>query len=156
MQSPRHSPIRVAIIDEPIDVERLQRFVSGDTQCGGINCFYGVVRQEHDALHGELVRLDYYAYAEMTCQQIRRIGEEAMQRWSARRVAMVHRVGPVSVGELAVAIAVACSHREQSFQACRFLIDAIKSDVPIWKQDVFEDGTIKWVEPPQEQNANHA
>ena len=68
--------------------------------------------------------------------------EEAKARWGIHQVLVQHRVGKVAVGEIAVLIGVAAPHREQVFEACRFLIDAIKRDVPIWKTAIGIDGTV--------------
>lgn len=141
-------PVWIELVHEPIDGVAIRRFVGRDLSCGGINTFDGLVRDDVHPDHGRLIRLDYQAYEGMALKKMRDIAEQALSRWSARRVAMIHRLGAVPLGEVAVAVAAACPHRKESFAACRFLIDALKTDVPIWKQDVFEDGYVKWVEPP--------
>ncbi|MBE7455504.1 MAG: molybdenum cofactor biosynthesis protein MoaE [Phycisphaerae bacterium] len=143
----QNDPDWIALTTEPIDVAAVRRFVDGDARCGAVSTFDGVVRTQHDSAHGALVRLDYEAYREMALAQMRRIVAEARQSWPVLRAAVVHRLGPVAVGEVSVAIAVASPHREESFAACRYLIDELKRDVPIWKRDVFEDGHLAWVEP---------
>jgi molybdopterin synthase catalytic subunit len=70
-----------------------------------------------------------------------------MKKWGVGRVVILHRIGPVPVGEVSVAIAVAAPHRAEAFEACRWLIDTLKTDVPIWKKDVFADGCTRWVDP---------
>ncbi len=139
----------IELVCAPIDVARLRRFMNGDESCGAVNTFDGIVRAHRDDRHGNLVRLDYEAYPEMALRQMHRIAEEAMSRWPIGRLAMAHRLGAISLGEVSVALAVACPHRRESFEACRFLIDVLKRDVPIWKRDVYEDGFVEWVEPPQ-------
>ncbi|MCC7293279.1 MAG: molybdenum cofactor biosynthesis protein MoaE, partial [Phycisphaerales bacterium] len=139
----------INLVSAPIDVARLRRFMDGDASCGAVNTFDGIVRAHRDDRHGHLVRLDYEAYPEMALRQMHRIADEAMSRWPIGRLAMAHRLGPIPLGEVSVALAVACPHRRESFEACRFLIDALKRDVPIWKRDVYEDGFVEWVEPPQ-------
>lgn len=139
--------VRVALTHDRLDIAAVRRFVDGDSACGGMATFDGVVRGESDAAHGRLVRLDYEAHERMALAQLRRLCEDAMQRFGTRRVAVVHRLGAVPVGEVSVSIAVACAHRREAFDACRFLIDTLKRDVPIWKRDVFEDGFTRWVEP---------
>jgi molybdopterin synthase catalytic subunit len=126
---------------------RVVEFVGGDTSLGGIATFYGATRGEHDPVHGALVRLEYEAYSAMAKSQMQELAIHAQQNWKAGRIVMLHRLGPVGVGEISVAIAVACPHRAEAFEACRWLIDALKRNVPIWKKDVFTDGFTRWVDP---------
>lgn len=140
--------IWVDVVTEPIAVQRVYELVTGDPQWGGIVTFTGTTRKEHDPDHGALLRLDYTGYEGMARRELMRLAVEAKERWSAGRIALVHRLGPVPPGEVSVVVAVACGHRAGSFQACRWLIDTLKKDVPIWKKDVFEDGHVRWVQPP--------
>ncbi len=130
-------------------LDRVTAFVSGDAAAGGIVTFYGATRIEHDPEHGALVRLDYEAYPEMALTQMHELSRKARQTWSVGRLVLLHRLGRVPVGEDSVAIAVACPHRAEAFTACRWLIDSLKQDVPIWKKDVFADGFTRWVDPTQ-------
>ncbi len=148
----------VDLVSESIDQAAVQRFVAGDPSLGGITTFAGATRNDEDAEHGRLVRLDYEAYEPMAKTQLRRLATEAKARWSAGPVALIHRLGSVPPAEVSVLIAVACPHRAESFEACRWLIDTLKRDVPIWKKDVFEDGFVRWVksefaETPQSEDA---
>ncbi|MGE5590453.1 MAG: molybdopterin converting factor subunit 1 [Bacillota bacterium] len=90
------------------------------------------------------VRLEYEAFAEMAVQQMKQIGSEVEARWQGARVAMSHRVGPLDISEVSVAIAVATPHRADAFEACRYAIDRLKKVVPIWKKEVWSDGS-EWV-----------
>lgn len=137
----------VELFDGPLPLDRLLAFVSGDAGLGGIVTFYGATREESDPQYGSLVRLDYEAYRDMAQKQMEELARSAEQRWQAGGIVMLHRLGPVDVGEISVAIAVACPHRAEAFEACRWLIDALKRDVPIWKKDVFADGSTRWVDP---------
>ena len=122
-------------------------FVTGDAALGGIVTFYGATRGECDEQHGELIRLEYEAYGAMAMKQMVELSKVAEGKWGVERIVMLHRLGPVSVGEVSVAIAVATRHRAEAFDACRWLIDSLKRDVPIWKKDVFADGFTRWVDP---------
>lgn len=122
-------------------------FVGGDPSLGGIVTFFGATRAEHDPSHGALRRLEYEAYREMAWEQMKRLAAQAVANWQAARVVVIHRLGGVGVGEVSVALAVACPHRAEAFEACRWLIDTLKQDVPIWKKDVFADGFTRWVDP---------
>jgi molybdopterin synthase catalytic subunit len=110
---------------------------------GGIVVFEGVVR---DNARGKQVRyLEYDVYEEMAEQQIRTIITEAQQRWGIERVAVAHRFGRLEIGEASVIIVVASPHRAEAFDACRYIIDTLKSTVPIWKKEVATNGE-EWVE----------
>lgn len=139
--------ILVDLLPDPIPVERVRGFVTGDHNLGGIVTFERATRRELDASHGAIVRLEYEAFEGMARRQLERLAVEAKKRWSAGRVAIVHRTGAVPPGAVSVMIAVACGHRAEAFEACRWLIDTLKSEVPIWKKDVFEDGHVRWVNP---------
>ncbi len=138
----------INLLSTPIDVCAIEQFLGGDTQCGGQVTFVGMTRAELDDEHGQLIRLDYEAYEDMAKDVMLRLAEEARKRWMLRRIAVVHRVGSVALGELAVFIGVAAGHRTECFDACRWLIDTLKRDVPIWKKDVFEDGYVRWSGSP--------
>lgn len=110
---------------------------------GGIVVFEGVVR---DHARGKQIRyLEYDAYPEMAEQQIRAITAEAERRWGVERVAVAHRFGRLEIGEASVIIVVASPHRAEAFDACRYIIDTLKTTVPIWKKEVATDGE-EWVE----------
>ena len=139
--------VRVDITSEPILVEQAMTLVQGDPACGAIAVFVGTTRSERHPDHGSLVRLDYEAYDAMALSQMRALVERANERWSPARVALVHRIGSVPPGEASVLVAVACGHRSEAFESCRWLIDTLKRDVPIWKKEVFEAGHERWIEP---------
>src|SRR5258708_28477853 len=110
---------------------------------GGIVTFEGTVR---DHARGKRVRyLEYDAYPEMAEQEMAKIAREVERRWQTDRVALVHRIGRLEIGEVSVVVAVACPHRAEAFDACRYAIDTLKASVPIWKKEVAEDGE-EWVE----------
>ena len=92
--------------------------------------------------------LEYEAYQPMAVKRMREIVDEAVKRWPVVNVCAVHRVGLVPPGETSVLVAVATGHRAAAFEACRFLIDEIKKDVPIWKMGVFADGH-RWAGPQE-------
>ena len=137
----------VELTSEPIDVPRLIAHVNKPSN-GGICTFLGVVR---DTAEGRpVLTLGYEAYDSMAVAQMRAIVEEAMQRWDLDDVALSHRTGELQVGEASVAIAVGTPHRAEAFEACRFIIDTLKTRVPIWKKEFFQDGAV-WVEPVSSQ-----
>jgi len=148
------SDIWIDLLADVIPASQVRDFVMGIPDLGGIVSFEGATRVEADGQHGRLVRLDYEAYESMARRQLERMAAEAMGRWRLGRIAVVHRLGPVPVTETSVMIAVAAPHRVESFEACRWLIDGLKSNVPIWKMDVFEDGFARWVEPASLRNTD--
>jgi len=109
---------------------------------GAVTSFLGLVRDHHGGR--EVTRLEYSAYAPMAEAECARIVAEAEARWPVR-VALEHRIGALEIGDAAVAIAAGAAHREESFAACRFVIEEVKRRVPIWKKEFYADGTITWV-----------
>lgn len=139
-------PDWIQLHEEPIDVGPVVDFVGAST-AGGIDVFLGCTRAETNAEGRQLVALDYEAYGPMALKQMRQLATEARERWPVVRLAILHRVGRVELGKPSVIIAVATPHRADAFAACRWLIDALKERVPIWKREVWEDGTGTWVHP---------
>ncbi len=132
----------ILITRDSLDRDALIASVA-DPGIGGIVVFEGVVR---DNARGKQVRyLEYDVYPEMAIEQIRAIVTEARQRWGVERVAVAHRVGRLEIGEASVIIVVASSHRAEAFDACRYIIDTLKTTVPIWKKEVATNGE-EWVE----------
>ncbi len=137
----------VELTSDPIDVPRLIEHVNQPSN-GGICTFLGVVRDNAEGR--PVVKLGYEAYKSMAVAQMRTIVEEAMQRWDLDAVALSHRTGELQIGEASVAIAVGAPHRAEAFEACRYIIDTLKTRVPIWKKEFFRDGAV-WVEPVSSQ-----
>jgi len=123
----------------PIDAEKLVSEARQGAD-GAVVVFDGVVR---DNSRGRpTLHLDYEAYEEMALSQLRELGQKARERFGVRQVTIVHRLGRLAVGETSVLIAVASAHRAQAFDACRWLIDTLKTTVPIWKKETFVDGAV--------------
>lgn len=132
----------IIITHEPLDRAALIEAVT-HASVGGIVVFEGVVR---DNARGKQVRyLEYDVYPEMAIAKIREIITEAEKRWGIERVAVAHRVGRLEIGEASVIIVVATPHRGEAFEACRYIIDTLKTTVPIWKKEVATSGE-EWVE----------
>ena len=127
------------LFDRPIDPALAVRFVRADND-GAIVTFDGFVRNQS---HGRrTLYLEYEAYAAMALAKMREIGAHLHRSFSIHRVAMLHRLGHLDVGETSVFIAVSAPHRAAAFDACRFAIDTLKRTVPIWKKEYFEDGAV--------------
>jgi molybdopterin synthase catalytic subunit len=111
-----------------------------DPAVGAMVTFVGVVRGSTDGR--ETLYLEYEAYPEMAVETLDQVGREVRQRWpEVRQVAIVHRLGRLEVGETAIVIALSAAHRRQTFDALHYAIDRIKEIVPIWKREVWADGT---------------
>ena len=132
--------------ERPIDPAALAAAVDAPAH-GGSCTFLGTVRNRHGGR--EVVELEYSAYGAMAEATIAAIVAAAEARWPVR-LAVVHRVGRLQVGETAVAVVAAGAHREEAFAACRHVIEELKRRVPIWKRERFADGTESWVDPTAE------
>jgi molybdopterin synthase catalytic subunit len=111
---------------------------------GGTTLFIGTVRDNSEAGEVDLIR--YQAYEPMAEKRLLEIEEETKRLWPMARVKLVHRLGELTVGEVSVAVAVSAPHRAEAFEACRYIIERIKRDVPIWKKERLTGGREVWVE----------
>jgi molybdopterin synthase catalytic subunit len=127
------------LVREPIDMAALARHVRAP-QDGATVTFDGFVRnQSHNR---PTLYLEYEAYESMALAKMREIGAQLHEKYRIHRVAVVHRLGRLEIGETSVFIAVSAPHRAAAFDACRFAIDTLKRTVPIWKKEYFEDGAV--------------
>jgi len=127
---------------EPLSLDEAADAVA-DPAAGALCIFTGTVRDHSDA--GDVTQLTYEAWHELAEQRLRELAEDILRRWPARRVAIVHRVGELSVGETSVIVAVSAPHRADAFEACRHGIEQLKQDVPIWKKEGLVTGEAHWV-----------
>ena len=131
------------ITREPIDSARLLDAVLSPADGAGL-LFLGVVRNENEGR--SVGHLEYEAYARMAEEMLREIAEEAAHRWPVGRIAVVHRIGRLEIGEASVAIAVASPHRAEGYDASRYIIDELKRRVPIWKREGYLEGDSQWLD----------
>ncbi|HEY6080171.1 MAG TPA: molybdenum cofactor biosynthesis protein MoaE [Polyangiaceae bacterium] len=129
------------VLDAPLSVAEATAAVSAP-DVGGIDLFVGVVR-DHNAGRA-VTRLEYHAYVSMAEKEMERIALEIARELPGVRLAALHRIGALSVGDVAVVCAAGAVHRGEAFAACRALIDRIKQRVPIWKREHGPDGPY-WV-----------
>ena len=125
----------------PISVDSLLREVQSPAR-GGTCVFLGTVRTDDD-----VTAIEYSAYDAMAIGEIERILAEAHDRWSDAGVTLQHRLGTIPVGEASIAIVAAAPHRDAAFGACRYVIEAVKKRLPVWKKEIHADGTVAWVDP---------
>ena len=129
------------ITDRPIDITTLVGFVA-DPSAGAVATFLGTTRETNRGR--KVLKLEYEAYAEMAVLEFEKIAAEVMRKWELVRVAIVHRIGVVPLGEASVGIAVSAPHRRDAIEACHSCIDSLKLVAPIWKKEHFEGGEI-WI-----------
>jgi molybdopterin synthase catalytic subunit len=134
----------IEITEKPVDHAALTERVRSN-RAGAVVTFLGTVRE----MTGDrrTASLDYEAYTGMALAKLADLEAEARRRWPVIEAAIVHRVGHLGLGEVSVAVAVSCPHRDQAFEACRWIIDTLKDVVPIWKREHWADGTDEWVHP---------
>jgi molybdopterin synthase catalytic subunit len=138
---PEAEPL-IQLTRQPLDRSQLIAAVS-HPEDGGIVVFEGVVRNH--ARGKQVQYLEYDVYEEMAREQIGKIIATARQRWGIEHIAVAHRFGHLEIGEASVIIVVASPHRAEAFDACRYIIDTLKTTVPIWKKEVAINGE-EWVE----------
>jgi molybdopterin synthase catalytic subunit len=139
----------VKIVRTPIVTSELQARVR-TTECGAYVTFVGDVRD--NAAGKRVVSLSYDAYEPLATSELTRLASEAEDGFRAI-CAVEHRIGPIPIGETAVVVVAGAAHRAQAFEACRWLIDALKATVPIWKNETYEDGSV-WIEGDQSINCD--
>ena len=128
-----------ALTREPFDAPALIA-AAKHPEDGAVVVFDGIVRD--NSRGRRTLHLDYEAYEEMAAKQLRSLAVDARNRFGVRHVTIVHRLGRLQIGESSVLIVVASAHRAQAFDACRWIIDTLKTTVPIWKKETFADGAV--------------
>lgn len=134
----------IKITTEVIDEAAVLKSVRSD-EAGAVILFVGTTRQFTDGR--ETSRLVYECYEEMAVKKLTELHSVACEKWPIEKCAIVHRVGKVELGESSIAVAVSTPHRIDAFAAAQWLMDTIKKEVPIWKQENWADGTEEWIHP---------
>ncbi|HEX4219595.1 MAG TPA: molybdenum cofactor biosynthesis protein MoaE [Acidimicrobiales bacterium] len=130
----------VEVTAEPLPTAAVTAWAVVPT-CGAVSVFCGTVRDHSEGRPG-VVRLEYDAYVEHVVPRLDAIADSVRTRWpEVGRVALLHRVGTLAVGETSVVVAVSTPHREEAFAASSWCIDTVKATVPIWKREVWEGGS---------------
>lgn len=135
--------IQIYFSDGAIHVESASQMMANS--CGGECIFVGRTRPETHPEHGSLLSLEYECYQEMAIQELQGLAQEAIDRFGIQNVKITHSIGKVAIGEVSVVIAVGSGHREEAFLACKWLIDLLKLRVPLWKKEVWKNGS-SWSE----------
>jgi len=134
--------MRVALVDHPIDVSALITEVS-DESCGAATVFLGCVRNVNEGK--PVTGIEYSAYRSMAEREMTAIANEAAERFGVRRLVVEHRLGTLGLGDVSIAIVAAHPRRAPALDAMRFAIEQLKRRVPIWKLELYIDGTREWV-----------
>lgn len=131
----------VIIQEEPIDIAHIMK-ETGTEADGAVVTFVGRVR---DSARGKSVlRIEYEVYDNMARKEIRKIVDDAFEKWGIGTCTVAHRYGPVAIGEPSIVIAVSSPHRAEAFHATQYIIDTVKKTVPIWKKEFYSDGS-SWI-----------
>ena len=153
MTPPDNADTWTGLTSQPLPVEQASAWVALP-RCGGIVTFNGTAR-DHSEGRPDVSALEYEAYVEHVEPKLAAIADEARDRWTdLGRIAMIHRMGPVAIGESAVVVAVSAPHRDNAFEAARFCIDTLKGTVPIWKRESWADGESWGLEPQHVQDVS--
>ena len=131
----------ILVTREPLNTEAVTATVQKESN-GGVVTFLGATRNETEG--NRVLYLEYEAYEGMAGKMLARIAEEVSERWGIADVSIAHRFGRLQPGEVSMVVAVASPHRAAAFEACQYVVDRVKQNVPIWKKEVFEDGAA-WV-----------
>jgi molybdopterin synthase catalytic subunit len=132
------------LTNDTIDVASVLQRVH-TAAAGAVVLFLGTTRESTGGR--QTASLDYQCYGDMAARKLSELEAEARRRWPITECCVVHRVGLLEPGEVSVAVAVSTPHRSDAFEAGRWLIDTIKTEVPIWKCENWSDGTSQWVHP---------
>lgn len=140
---PKKAEDSFAITFAPLSLEDVYA-LADDAANGAIVVMSGMVRNQTEGK--PVVSLEYQAYEPMALQVFRQIGVDIRKTWAdVNRIVIHHRVGRLHVGEISVLVAVGCPHRSEAFDACRYAIDTLKHQAPVWKKEHWQDGSSTWV-----------
>ena len=131
----------IEVTHEPLDSEVVTRKVVKDTN-GAVVTFLGTTRDNFEGKR--VITLEYEAFEEMAVKKLEEIRQGLMAEFQIEDVAIAHRIGRVDIGQISLVVAVASPHRKEAFLACHEAVDRLKSTVPIWKKEIYEDGS-RWV-----------
>ena len=113
-------------------------------ECGGVGVFIGTVRNHHEGK--AVTALKYTAYAPVAEKMIRQIEQEIQQQYGVSYVRVMHRIGSLQIGEEAIIAVAYAAHRREAFAACEAVVERVKHEVPVWKEEFYLDGSSQYVE----------
>ncbi|WP_013630251.1 molybdenum cofactor biosynthesis protein MoaE [Rubinisphaera brasiliensis] len=136
--------LQICLTRDPIDHVELTEAVRSPL-CGAVVSFLGTVRELTQGR--QTTYLEYDAYAPMAESELRKLAEQAAEKWGLHAVAITHRLGALDLGDIAVAVAVSSPHRREAFEAASEIMSVMKQTVPIWKKETWADGETEWIHP---------
>ncbi|MEL7501083.1 MAG: molybdenum cofactor biosynthesis protein MoaE [Cyanobacteria bacterium J06554_6] len=143
VQTQSNTADHFSITFAPLSLEEVYRLADDDAN-GAIVVMSGMVRNNTDGQ--AVVALEYQAYEPMAVAVFKQIAAEIRQQWpDVTHIVIHHRTGKLTVGEVSVLVAVGCPHRTEAFEACKYAIDTLKHNAPIWKKEIWQDGSTSWV-----------
>ncbi|MCH7737832.1 MAG: molybdenum cofactor biosynthesis protein MoaE [Chloroflexi bacterium] len=131
----------IELTSDALDPEKVTAKVRRDTN-GAVVTFLGTTRDNFEGKR--VLSLEYEAFDEMALKKLEEVRQEIMAEFGLEQLAISHRIGTVGIGEISLVIAVGSPHRKEAFYACHKAVDRIKESVPIWKKEVYQDGS-RWV-----------
>ncbi|MGF6495874.1 molybdopterin synthase catalytic subunit [Luteibacter sp. 621] len=135
--------VHTVLSHEPLAIEPLLE-LDAHPECGGLAMFVGTVRDHHEGR--PVLHLAYTAHEPLAAKVIREVEEDTRRRFNVPYVRVVHRLGDLAIGDVAIVCVVRAAHRAEAFEACRHAVDAVKHTAPIWKEEFYVDGTSAFVE----------
>jgi molybdopterin synthase catalytic subunit len=132
----------IAITERPIDLNHIL-LQSKDDSAGATTLFLGSVRDHNEGQN--VSGIHYESYKEMSQSVLLEIEKEVLEKWEIKKFIAIHRIGDLKIGDVSVAVSISTEHRKDSFEACKYTIDTIKTRVPIWKKEKTSDGQ-HWVQ----------
>ncbi len=131
------------ITSKEIDVKSVLDSIDNTGDFGATVLFIGTVRNYGN--NGQVIGMSYEAYVGMAEERIKNIEIEVKKKWDVKEIRVVHRVGDLKIGDNSIAIAISTPHSKDAFDASQFILNRVKQDVPIWKNEMLSDGNTKWV-----------
>ncbi len=133
--------LSLKLSEEALDLAACYHFVT-DASCGAAHIFVGTVRKHN--FHKEVLYLEFEAYENMAFKEMEKIAKEAFAKWPCAKLAIHHRIGRTHIQEEPLIIALSAPHSKEAFEACAFLVQQLKTRVPIWKKEYYKDGAV-WI-----------
>jgi molybdopterin synthase catalytic subunit len=134
-------PFRVQT--EPLDPDEVFAAIRRD-EAGAVVLFHGVARNDSEGR--KVIALEYDAHAPLAEKKLRDVRDEVRRRWpEITSIAMLHRIGRLAIGETSLLVGISSPHRQQAFEASQYAVDRVKQIVPVWKKEIWEDGSGQWV-----------
>ena len=134
--------VLVRLSEEEISVDFYSQIVAEYPECGGVVTFSGVIRNVNAGK--QVQSIEYQSYESLAYKELKKIAHQAAEAYALSHVTLIHRLGKMEIGEMAVWVQTIAPHRQEAFQANQFTMNRLKKTVPIWKKETYTDGTHSW------------